>query len=179
MCLFSAGQFSAGKLFQSPAARNVLVRLMSGHKRTIEFKPTNFEWKQYKDHLHFYVLLGVIPIAAIITATNLFIGPGELIDTPEDYEPKHWEYYKSPISQFIARHFHDSPEKLYERHMHFVNVEKDKILMRQLEKKVELLVGEAGHRNDSKRWFYIPANVTAPQQGVAFEEENESTRGFR
>jgi NADH dehydrogenase (ubiquinone) 1 beta subcomplex subunit 5 len=82
--------------------------------------PTNFEWRKFKDHLHFYVMLGVLPIVAIISAANLFIGPGEVIDIPDDYEPKHWEYYKSPISQFIARHFTDSPEKIYERHMHFL-----------------------------------------------------------
>jgi len=153
--------------------------MSGGHKRTLEFVPTNFEWRKFKDHLHFYVMLGVLPIVAIISAANLFIGPGELVDIPDDYEPKHWEYYKSPISQFIARHFTDSPEKIYERHMHFLAVEKDKILMRKLEKKIDLLVGEGAHRSDSKRWYYLPVNEKPAESGRAFEEDIERNQGFR
>jgi len=153
--------------------------MSGGHKKTLEFVPTNFEWRKFKDHLHFYVMLGVLPIVAIISAANLLVGPGELIDVPDDYEPKHWEYYKSPVSQFIARHFTDSPEKIYERHMHFLAVEKDKILMRKLEKKIDLLVGEGAHRSDSKRWYYLPVNDKPAESGRAFEEDIEKNQGFR
>jgi len=145
----------------------------------MEMTPTNFEWRKFKDHLHFYIMLGVIPIAAIISYVNLFIGPGELIDTPDDYEPKHWEYYKSPISQFISRNFVDSPEKMYERHMHFVAIEKEKILMRKLEKKIALLVGQGAERYDSKKWYYLPANDRPAQTGRAFEEDQDKNQGFR
>jgi len=153
--------------------------MSGGHKRTLEFVPTNFEWRKFKDHLHFYVMVGALPIITIITAVNLFIGPGELIDTPDDYEPKHWEYFKSPISQFIARHLIDSPEKMYERHMHFLAIEKEKILMRKLEKKIELLVGDAGQRHDSKRWYYMPVNERPALKGRAFEEDMEKSQGGR
>jgi NADH dehydrogenase (ubiquinone) 1 beta subcomplex subunit 5 len=145
----------------------------------MEFIPTNFEWRKFKDHMNFYFMLGLVPIGVIIGAVNLFIGPGELIDTPEGYEPKHWEYYKSPISRFISRYLIDSQEKWYERHMHFIALEKEKILMRKLEKKVSLLVGDAEHRHDSKRWYYLPSNDKAAVKGRLVEEITEEGRGYK
>jgi NADH dehydrogenase (ubiquinone) 1 beta subcomplex subunit 5 len=172
------GSFGSKVALPTITPQNVVVRNMSGHKRTMEIVPSSFEWRKFKDHLNFYAMLGIIPLACIIGATNLLVGPGELIDTPEGYEPKHWEYYKSPISQFFAHYVIDSPEKRYERHMHFVAVEMDKIKMRKLEKKVKLLVGEYGKRYDSKRWYYVPTNDRITQAGREFEQENDSTRGY-
>ena len=39
-------------------------------------------------------MVGAIPATAIIFYSNVFIGPATLTPIPEDYEPKHWEYYK-------------------------------------------------------------------------------------
>jgi NADH dehydrogenase (ubiquinone) 1 beta subcomplex subunit 5 len=152
---------------------------MSGHGAKMPLVPSSFEWRKFKDHMNFYFMLGIIPIAGIIGATNLFIGQHELADIPEGYEPKHWEYYKSPISRFIARYLLDSPEKWYERHMHFVAIEKDKILMRKLERKIELLVGEGGQRYDSKRWYYEPVNDRAAPAKRALQAHVDELEGYR
>ncbi|ESO07441.1 hypothetical protein HELRODRAFT_184136 [Helobdella robusta] len=103
-----------------------------GHGRTMEVTASKFEWTKFKDQLHFYLMLGLVPIGLIIGGTNLIYGPAELKDIPDGYEPKHWEYYKHPISQFIARYLLDSPEKRYERHLHFVSKEQDKWIMKLL-----------------------------------------------
>lgn len=39
-------------------------------------------------------MLGVIPITALVLYSNIFIGPSQLAEIPEGYEPKHWEYEK-------------------------------------------------------------------------------------
>jgi NADH dehydrogenase (ubiquinone) 1 beta subcomplex subunit 5 len=152
---------------------------MSGHKRTMVITPSNFEWRKFKDHLHFYVMLGIIPVAALVGTVNLFIGPAELADIPEDYEPKHWEYHQHPISRFIARYILEPPEQIYERHLHFLNLEYEKIQMRKLEKKIKLLVGGPGQKYDSRFWYYVPANERAPQLGEALRKEYEETSGFK
>lgn len=152
---------------------------MGSHKRTIEMLPSSFEWRKWKDQAHFYTLLGVIPIAILVGAVNLFIGPAELADIPEDYEPKHWEYYKHPISRFIARYICEPQEKLYERHLHFVSKEVDKIQLRKLEDKVKLLIDAPTYRYDSKRWYYVPPYEKASIAGKRSEEENEVATGFK
>ena len=53
-----------------------------------------FHWHKFKDLLHFYTLVGAIPILSFITYVNLAIGPAKLAEIPEGYEPKHWEYQR-------------------------------------------------------------------------------------
>jgi NADH dehydrogenase (ubiquinone) 1 beta subcomplex subunit 5 len=167
-------------LFRSKTVHVNVIREMSGggHKRTMDIIPSNFEWRKFKDHLHFYVLLGLVPVAALVGSVNLFIGPAELADIPEGYEPKHWEYHKHPISRFIARYLLDSPEKSYERHLHFLSVEHEKIQMRKLEQKIKLLVGDEGKRYDSKRWYYIPVNDRATQLAREVDETERERDGY-
>lgn len=72
-----------------------VVRPMSGHgPRMMEIQPSRFQWNQFKDNLHFYTLIAVIPIGALVLYVNIFIGPAQLTPIPEGYEPKHWEFYK-------------------------------------------------------------------------------------
>lgn len=52
-----------------------------------------------KYNQHFYIMLGLVPSLLLIFFVNLFIGPAELTDIPEDYEPRHWEYHK--VGYFI------------------------------------------------------------------------------
>lgn len=67
---------------------------MSGGHHHMIVQPSRFQWNKFKDLLHFYVMLGVLPITAIVMYCNIFIGPAQLQEIPADYEPKHWEYHK-------------------------------------------------------------------------------------
>lgn len=60
----------------------------------MEITPSRWQWKKTKDLLHFYTLLGLIPVGAIIFYSNVYIGPATLTPIPEGYTPKHWEYHK-------------------------------------------------------------------------------------
>jgi len=58
-------------------------------------------------------------------------------------------------------------------------VEKEKILMRKLEKKIDMLVGDYGKRHDSKRWYYLPSNINAPRAGRAHYDKDEADEGYK
>merc|ERR1712168_273170 len=91
-CRLVSGQLKPAGGLLAPALRGgqqlkVPVRNMGGHERRMEIRPTQWEWRFFKDQLHLYVMMGVIPLGIIITYANLFIGPAKLVDTPEGYEP--------------------------------------------------------------------------------------------
>lgn len=56
--------------------------------------PSRFQFHKFKDSLHFFVMLGVIPVTALVFYVNVFIGPATLTPIPAGYEPKHWEYHR-------------------------------------------------------------------------------------
>lgn len=76
---------------------------MSGGHGPREFviTPSRFQWDKFKDTLHFFVMLGVIPITAIVLYVNVFIGPATLTPIPEGYTPKHWEYHRVSDYMFL------------------------------------------------------------------------------
>lgn len=61
---------------------------------------------------HYYTMIGLIPVTAIIFYTNVFIGPAQLEPIPKDYTPKYWEYHRHPITRFIARYIHTDPQQV-------------------------------------------------------------------
>lgn len=64
-------------------------------------QPSRWQWNKFKDLFHFYVMLGAIPAGLVIFYSNVFIGPATLSEIPEDYVPKHWEYYRVSIVMLV------------------------------------------------------------------------------
>ncbi|KAL1123601.1 hypothetical protein AAG570_002677 [Ranatra chinensis] len=115
--------------------------------------PSRWQYKKFKDLLHFYTLVGLIPVGAIIFYANVFIGPATLEEIPEGYTPKHWEYYKSPITRFMARYIYTSPQQEYEKYLHQLYEEDEKMKMRKLEKDIKTKMQE---RKDYQAFYYVP-----------------------
>jgi len=121
------------------------MALLGGHgPARMVITPSRYQWQKFKDVFHFYLLLGAIPCFAIIFYANVFIGPAKLAEIPPGYEPKHWEYYKHPISRFIARYITTDYQEDYERNLHYWMEESETIRMRKLEWKVDRLMRERG-----------------------------------
>lgn len=139
--------------------------------------PSRFEWERWKNDIHFYLFLGFVPMGLLITFCNLFIGPAELADIPEDYEPMPWEYYKGPIERWFSRYVYEYPERTYERTLHLLWEEQMRRKNRILEEKVRKLMHD---RQDYKGWYYSPVDKSridyAKEANRFWQEEVTGTR---
>ncbi|KAH8415497.1 hypothetical protein KR222_001097 [Zaprionus bogoriensis] len=178
--LLPAAQFAKSRaLLRLPlciAALQQQLRQMSGdhghHHMTI--KPSRFQWDKFKDLIHFYVMIGLIPITALVLYTNIFVGPSQLAEIPEDYVPKHWEYEKHPISRFIARYMLNSQQQEYEKSCHYLYEENEKAQIRLLESKIREKMSE---RNDYQAYYYRPTVAKYHRISKEAADELEALRG--
>lgn len=94
--------FSRLRAGQNQLNRNVITKRWSGHN-AMEIEPTNFDYKRLKDRIHFYFMISMVPCMVVAAIINVRANP-ELTEIPEGYEPRHWEYFKHPVSRFLAKH---------------------------------------------------------------------------
>ncbi|XP_034839746.1 NADH dehydrogenase [ubiquinone] 1 beta subcomplex subunit 5, mitochondrial-like [Maniola hyperantus] len=132
---------------------SVNLPLRSGHQRTFPLTPSRFQWHKFKDMFHFYAIVGLIPVGAIIFYSNVYIGPATLCEIPPHYCPKHWEFHRHPITRFIARYVHNNPQQEYEKFLHYIDEEQQKVKLRALEKAVLKKMSE---RHDYQAYYYRP-----------------------
>ncbi|KAF5402446.1 NADH dehydrogenase [ubiquinone] 1 beta subcomplex subunit 5 mitochondrial [Paragonimus heterotremus] len=125
-------------------------------------KPSEFLNKKFIDAAHFFIMLGVVPCLVLVFCVNLFVGPAELTDIPEGYEPRFWEYHKHPISRFIAKHFSPHPQMIYESTLgHLDNMREQKELIQE-----ERWFRESQRTHgDYRGWYFIPANPAGVNRG--------------
>ncbi|KAG4077420.1 hypothetical protein HA402_002847 [Bradysia odoriphaga] len=137
------------------STQNVIVRQMGGHgPREFVIRPSRYQWDKFKDLFHFFVMVGVIPASAVVLYANVFIGPAKLTPIPEGYVPKHWEYHRHPISRFLARYVYPSPQQDYEKYLHFVAEEKERMMLRKIEEEIK---DKMALRHDYQSYYYKPA----------------------
>ncbi|XP_029050624.1 NADH dehydrogenase [ubiquinone] 1 beta subcomplex subunit 5, mitochondrial [Osmia bicornis bicornis] len=108
------------------------IRCMSEH-RTMPIVASRWQWHKTKDWIHFYFFVGAIPVALIIFYANVFIGPATLEEIPEGYTPQRWEYYRSPITRFLARYVFPNPQQEYEKYLAYLDIAEAKKRLRWLE----------------------------------------------
>ncbi|XP_044262606.1 NADH dehydrogenase [ubiquinone] 1 beta subcomplex subunit 5, mitochondrial [Tribolium madens] len=151
----------------------VFGRPMSEH-RVFPIQPSRWQWNKFKDLFHYYIMLGVIPLGLVTLYANVFIGPATLSEIPEGYTPKYWEYYKSPITRFLARYIMTSPQQDYEKYLCYLFMENEKRQLRKLEKQIKEKIAE---RRDYQAYYYRP--VMAKYHRVQREASDylESIRG--
>ncbi|KAG5453135.1 NADH dehydrogenase [ubiquinone] 1 beta subcomplex subunit 5, mitochondrial [Clonorchis sinensis] len=134
---------------------NVFHFRNAGTKRLFEVKPSEFLNARALDTLHFYAMLGLVPCLVLVFLVNVFVGPAELTDIPEGYEPRHWEYHKHPISRFIAKYMSPHPQKTYESFLGQLD---------DIREQKELIFEDRWLRSsdrtygDYRGWYFIPAN---------------------
>merc|ERR1711874_64598 len=119
---------------------------------SITVRPSRWTWDIFKDQLHFYILIAAVPIGALITYLNVFVGPAELRPIPEGYVPKEIEYERSPVVRWLKTTFNRPGwQERYERQLHDVWQEEKTINMKQLRDEVHRQMKLHGNY---KGWYY-------------------------
>jgi len=80
----------------------------------VENRPSRWNWDLFKDYIHFYIMIGAIPIGALIVGSNIMVGSAVLKPIPEGYNPTEDEYFKSPITRWFLKNVYRGFQQTYE-----------------------------------------------------------------
>ncbi|CAG7834329.1 unnamed protein product [Allacma fusca] len=143
---FQAVSATAKMISPTVPFRSIATSLVrkGGHDRIMTITPSRYNWQQYKDQLHFYIFLGVIPLSVLVFLVNVFVGPATLQEIPEGYTPKHYEYSPHPVTRFLARYYYWNPQENYERNLHYIKEQDEIRKMRLMTWKVRDLMRDRG-----------------------------------
>jgi len=132
----------------------VQKRFSGGHGHQMRIQPSQHYWGKFKDTLHFYILLGLVPLTAITMLTAIFVGPAELTEyDPEDYTPEYWEYFKHPVSRFIAKYISSDKVIDYETFCSKMAEESENMILKKIDREIFDMMRITA---DNKSYFYAP-----------------------
>uniref|UniRef100_UPI0021444B88 NADH dehydrogenase [ubiquinone] 1 beta subcomplex subunit 5, mitochondrial n=1 Tax=Vespula vulgaris TaxID=7454 RepID=UPI0021444B88 len=161
-------------LLSKESSINNQIRCMS-HDQVMMIKNTRWQWSKCKDLVHFYVMLGVIPLSILTFCVNVFVGPATLEPIPEGYTPKPWEYYKHPITRFLVRYVYTPHQQDYEKYLNAVYLEQELRKTRQLQRRIEELIEQ---RNDYKYFYYTPTTAKYVHRAKYDIEQDDTFRTY-
>ncbi|XP_018320088.1 NADH dehydrogenase [ubiquinone] 1 beta subcomplex subunit 5, mitochondrial [Agrilus planipennis] len=163
------------KLFQNNSKiLQELAKRKAGDHHVFPLQPSRWQWHKFKDYLHLYVMLGVIPLSLITLYANIFIGPATLSEIPSGYVPYHWEYYRSPVTRFFARYIFNNPQQDYEKYLHLLFEEDEKRKLRRIDNKMKEKIKE---RLDYNVYYYRPVLGKYHRLTRQLAEENKRMQG--
>lgn len=102
------------------------------------------------DHILLYAWIAAVPVA-LMGLYTLYIGPAELKDIPEGYEPRHWEYYRTPVQRFMHKWVYQSYEQVYERNLHLIDL---KMRKADSKRKHATVIDHMKYNFRYKGWYY-------------------------
>eukprot|EP00088_Acartia_fossae_P010765 TRINITY_DN1538_c0_g1_i1.p1 TRINITY_DN1538_c0_g1~~TRINITY_DN1538_c0_g1_i1.p1 ORF type:complete len:188 (+),score=31.84 TRINITY_DN1538_c0_g1_i1:43-606(+) len=126
------------------------VRSMGGIGGQVQNRPSRWNYDIFKDHIHFYVMLGVVPLGLAVLFANIYEGPAVLKPIPEGYVPQEHEYYRSPVTRWFVKYVYPSQQQSYEQHLCQVWEEQKVTNMYQLMREVKRV--QKIHQ-DYKGWY--------------------------
>lgn len=138
-------------LDKSLIQQNLIFKRSSGHNN-MRITPSNFTAYKLKDMLLFHSVIVGIPIAVLATIINIRANP-ELAEIPEGYEPRHWEYYRHPVTRFISRYFFYPADTDYEMLMCMENEKGENLILKKLHRKVDKVMA---FYNDHRSHYFVP-----------------------
>lgn len=118
----------------------------------MDVQPSSYGWMHTKNIWHFYTLLALIPGSIIMTIINIRANP-ELTEIPEGYTPRHWEYYKHPLTRFIARYCFIPMETEHEMMMSLYDIHGEYRIMKSIQQNVDKVMS---FYNDHRTRYFHP-----------------------
>nr|CDJ94689.1 Protein C25H3.9, isoform a [Haemonchus contortus] len=131
--------------------------IRESHAALFRKRPAQLITNRIKDYCHFYFFgIGVFPIMLCLAYNHIVYGTCELRDYPEGEPPHYWQFERTPVRQWWAKHFGLSDIEHHERNLAYYEKTGIQARWRQIEERVKHLESE---RWDYKAWSYQPTNM--------------------